>query len=91
MTGVQTCALPIYTVKAQVGGKIAQIGSRLIDGAAQKLADEFFGSFSDAVAAKTGATPVPDAPAVKRHWQRYLAVAIIAGLLLLVYMIKRAP
>jgi carbon monoxide dehydrogenase subunit G len=34
-----------YTVKAQVGGKIAQIGSRLVDGAAQKLADDFFGRF----------------------------------------------
>ena len=35
-----------YTVKAQVGGKIAQIGSRLVDGAAQKLADDFFARFS---------------------------------------------
>ena len=85
-----------YTVKAQVGGKIAQIGSRLIDGAAQKLADEFFGSFADAVAKKagaapSGAAPIPTAAAVTRHWQRYLAVAIIVGLLLVVYMIKRAP
>ncbi len=40
-----------YIVKAQVGGKIAQIGSRLVDGAAQKLADDFFDHFSDAVAA----------------------------------------
>src|SRR5581483_8932276 len=31
-----------YTVKAQVGGKLAQIGSRLIDGAAKKMADDFF-------------------------------------------------
>ena len=36
----------IYAVKANVGGKIAQIGSRLIDGAAAKLADDFFGAFS---------------------------------------------
>ena len=34
-----------YTVQAQVGGKLAQIGSRLIDGAARKLADEFFNKF----------------------------------------------
>ena len=46
-----------YAVKAQVGGKIAQIGSRLVDGAAQKLADDFFGRFSDAVAAKAGVAP----------------------------------
>lgn len=36
----------IYTVKATVGGKIAQIGQRLIDGVARKLADEFFDKFS---------------------------------------------
>src|SRR4029450_727954 len=52
-----------YTVKASVGGKIAQIGSRLVDGAAQKLADDFFGRFSDAVAAKAGAEPVAAAAA----------------------------
>ena len=34
-----------YTVNAQVGGKLAQIGSRLIDGAAKKMADDFFGAF----------------------------------------------
>ena len=43
-----------YAVKAQVGGKIAQIGSRLVDGAAQKLADDFFARFSDAVARQGG-------------------------------------
>lgn len=35
-----------YTVKAMVGGKLAQLGSRLIDGAAKKMADEFFENFS---------------------------------------------
>jgi carbon monoxide dehydrogenase subunit G len=35
-----------YAVKAQVGGKLAQIGSRLIDGAAAKLADDFFSRFT---------------------------------------------
>ena len=34
-----------YDVKANVGGKLAQIGSRLIDGAAKKLAEQFFGAF----------------------------------------------
>ena len=34
-----------YAVKAQVGGKLAQIGSRLIDGAAAKIADDFFAQF----------------------------------------------
>ena len=40
--------LLVYQVEASVGGKLAQIGSRLIDGAAKKMADEFFASFSEA-------------------------------------------
>jgi uncharacterized protein len=35
-----------YTANAQVGGKLAQIGSRLVDGAARKIAAEFFKRFS---------------------------------------------
>lgn len=38
-----------YDVKAQVGGKLAQIGARLIDGTAKKLADEFFATFAATV------------------------------------------
>ncbi len=37
----------IYTVKADVGGKLAQLGSRLIDSTAKKLAGEFFEKFSN--------------------------------------------
>ncbi len=47
-----------YNVDAQVGGKIAQVGARLIDGTARKLADEFFGKF----AAMVGG-PAPEAAA----------------------------
>ena len=39
-----------YTAKADVGGKLAQLGSRLIDGTAKKMADEFFNNFSQQVA-----------------------------------------
>ena len=38
-----------YDVDASVGGKIAQLGSRIIDGFAKKMADEFFTRFQDAV------------------------------------------
>ena len=38
-----------YEVEANVGGKIAQLGSRIIDGFAKKMADEFFSRFQDAV------------------------------------------
>ncbi|MEO6927825.1 MAG: carbon monoxide dehydrogenase subunit G [Casimicrobiaceae bacterium] len=52
-----------YAVKAQIGGKLAQIGSRLIDGAAAKLADDFFARFSVAVGALSTANGSPDAGA----------------------------
>ena len=39
----------IYEVEANVGGKIAQVGSRLIDMTAKKMADIFFGKFSELV------------------------------------------
>ena len=39
-----------YTANANVGGKIAQIGSRLIDGVARKMADTFFSAFNKHVA-----------------------------------------
>ncbi|HSO47477.1 MAG TPA: carbon monoxide dehydrogenase subunit G [Rhizobiaceae bacterium] len=38
-----------YAVKAQIGGKLAQLGSRLIDSTVKKLADQFFQNFSEAV------------------------------------------
>jgi len=38
-----------YEVNAHVGGKLAQLGSRIIDGFARKMADEFFARFQDAV------------------------------------------
>jgi carbon monoxide dehydrogenase subunit G len=41
-----------YSVEANVGGKIAQIGSRLIDMTAKKMADVFFGKFSELVSTK---------------------------------------
>jgi len=40
----------IYKVDATVGGKIAQLGSRLIDGVGKKMANYFFGRFADLVA-----------------------------------------
>jgi len=40
-----------YAVEAQIGGKLAQLGQRLINGAAKKLADQFFEKFAEAVKA----------------------------------------
>jgi len=56
-----------YTAHATVGGKIAQVGSRLVDMAAQKMAGEFFSNFTQALVDKHGvprteatAAPAPE-------------------------------
>ncbi len=48
-----------YVVDAAVGGKLAQIGSRLIDATAKKLADEFFAAFSAKVTGTPAVVPAP--------------------------------
>jgi hypothetical protein len=64
-----------YTVQAQVGGKLAQIGSRLIDSTARKMADDFFARFAQIVgsgaagssvkpALATEAPPAPETPPI---------------------------
>ncbi len=61
-----------YEVQAHVGGKLAQIGSRLIDATSRKMADDFFGRFVEALsppaggngaaASKAAAAPAPPTP-----------------------------
>jgi hypothetical protein len=50
-----------YTANASVGGKIAQIGSRLVDMAAQKMATDFFERFNTALQERYAAAPAPAA------------------------------
>ena len=52
-----------YDVEAHVGGKIAQLGSRLIDGVAKGMADKFFSSFADAASKGALAAGVEAHPA----------------------------
>ena len=61
-----------YTATASVGGKLAQIGSRLIEGTSKQMADQFFGKFAEIVGAAAApaeaaaapvAAPPPPAPA----------------------------
>lgn len=61
-----------YTAKAQVGGKLAQIGSRLVDATARKMADDFFTRFTAVVGApepapEAVAEPAAEAEAVPRR------------------------
>ena len=48
-----------YGAKAQVGGKIAQIGSRLVDSAAEKVAGEFFAAFEKYLTEQAAAAAAP--------------------------------
>jgi uncharacterized protein len=58
-----------YEVKADVGGKLAQLGGRLIDSAAKRLADEFFEKFTAIVGpASARADASPTAPVKKKGW-----------------------
>jgi hypothetical protein len=62
-----------YEVKAQIGGKLAQLGARLIDATSKKLAGEFFENFGDAVAPPApadAATPENATPEKKKGWFR---------------------
>ncbi len=60
-----------YQATGQVGGKIAQVGSRLVEGTAKKLADQFFGAFDDLVEEEAvGPAPtVSETPAVAEETQ----------------------
>lgn len=78
-----------WKADVQVGGKLAQIGSRLIGGTAKRLADEFFGAFSALVENAEGTGPAPEpaeeakappAPARGRTlWWAAAAVAVVAA------------
>ncbi len=65
-----------YTVEAHVGGKLAQLGSRIIDGFAKKMADQFFDRFQAAVEDPAPAdapdTGAPGEEGKKKGWFRRL-------------------
>ncbi len=56
-----------YDVKANVGGKLAQIGSRLVDAAARKVADDFFRNFNEKLSAAQHATEAHGAEHHEEH------------------------
>jgi hypothetical protein len=68
-----------YTATATVGGKLAQVGSRLVDAAARKMADDFFARFNATVA-----PPPPEAvprPRLVPHWV-WVVLALAAAAVL---------
>jgi len=82
-----------YKATAQVGGKLAQIGSRLIDSTAKKMANEFFGKFTEQVSGEAGTGPetapaelaaaeaAPTPPAVESSSGGISPMVWIAGLI----------
>ena len=86
-----------YAVNAQVGGKLAQIGSRLIDGAAAKVADDFFARFvaraggSPPAAAEAAAAPPPEvASALRTIRTRLLLAALIVACIVIYWWLRPA-
>ena len=63
--GAETTRLA-YVARAQVGGKLAQVGSRLVDAAASKIAEDFFKHFeAELQSRRPAAAPAAAAPAVR--------------------------
>ena len=56
-----------YDVDAKVGGKLAQLGGRVIDGVAKKMADQFFDNFKNAVEAEGSGTSDQRPPETVQH------------------------
>ena len=92
-----------YNADAQVGGKIAQVGARLITGTARKLADEFFGKFATtinnpspaAVAGIASSVEAPPAPPLmrsglaERGYRHWAVIGVGAAVLVLVFLASR--
>lgn len=74
-----------YSAKASVGGKLAQVGSRLIDGVARKMADDFFTAFNAKLAGpaagKSEEVTVPVGGRKRIHPAWWVAGAVLLALL----------
>jgi len=86
----------IYEVEANVGGKIAQVGSRLIDMTAKKMADIFFGKFSELISSTDEGNnkdqidqKLTDQDNIKSKNQNKILIysAVFVGALILAYFI----
>lgn len=59
-----------YEVEAKVGGKLAQLGSRIVDGFAKKMADQFFARLEEVIEGPKDDDPAPEAE--KKGWLKRL-------------------
>jgi carbon monoxide dehydrogenase subunit G len=86
-----------YTAQAQVGGKIAQVGQRLVDGVARSMAEDFFRRFDEemqrrhpqAYAAQAALPPEAPAAAPAKPIPMWAWIAFAVGVLLALYLLMR--
>jgi hypothetical protein len=76
-----------YTATATVGGKLAQVGSRLIDGVAKKMAEDFFTRFNETLAPPPVPLERPRAARAIPHWV-WIAAAVIAAVILALWALR---
>ena len=77
-----------YEVNVNVGGKIAQLGSRLIDGVAKKMTDYFFGRFADIVSPiQTTNSPIVKEKRVEEVSSNFLNKYIYSGIAILTLLV----
>ena len=76
-----------YNAKAIVGGRLAQIGQRLIDGAAKSLADEFFGKFSNLMKSTAVSAPAPPSVQAARADEGLAPQIWLVGLIAIVLIL----
>ena len=72
-----------YQAEVRVGGKLAQVGSRLVVGATRKIADDFFGKFASEVDPGGAGAEAETAAAASKGGKNRLVLAIIAALIVL--------
>src|SRR5262245_16116749 len=77
-----------YSARASVGGKLAQVGSRLIDGVARKMADDFFAAFNEKLAGTAGKSEATAGQAGGKH--RIHPAWWVAGVLLVALLVYLA-
>ena len=79
----------IYTVEANVGGKIAQVGSRLIDMTAKKMADIFFSKFSELISNKSNISKTETVSDVRfpREKKPFNKILIYSSLIIIITII----
>ncbi len=79
-----------YSATAQVGGKLAQIGSRLVDAAAAKVADDFFARFADRLGGEAKPAEAPAAPPISPAVRWGIGIAILVVVLVAIYWLTRS-